>query len=542
MSSNRRKFLADSIKGLGALGITHAMSNLIIQSIASSAKAQTLSVSDKIYIFIHLRSGPPRWLFDLPLTPNGSSSNYTDHFSHQSLGTAVELVSGKSQVVYKAWRDAVSGYWLPPVWGSNPAGGTFTNCLSNAAFIRGVDYEVNGHELGAIRNQSPVSGGLSIAGVFSEKTNSVFNAAVTGYLTMAFKGTQNISPVGYSHYVGGTQNPISDMMSYFKGRTVQNSIVTTNVQNEFSNYGRTQKFEQKPLVEAKNKADALIAQGVQIFTDKWAPTFDKYKLKVREGLTKSPNISSFVSTSDLPRPSDVNGVPDPRIQYAVGIPLGGFTDLKDIVSDTATGDSLAVVFATIEILVSMGLTQTITTEIGEYLSLALSQTGLANNYFTMDQHTMGSLITTIGTSFYYRGILTCLEELIVVLKNKNLFDKTLIHIGSEFNRIPRIDGSGSDHGPTGSGCLLISGMIKQTTVVGNIKDTPTGTYAGSWGEADKHPINGGTQPIRLNDVARTICGMLGIKNVATNGEFVLKNNGVQWEAFSDSKGEAKNAA
>ena len=54
----------------------------------------------------------------------------------------------------------------------------------------------------------------------------------------------------------------------------------------------------------------------------------------------------------------------------------------------------------------------------------------------------------------------------------------------------------------------------------------------------KHPLTDMEYPIRINDVAKTVCGMLGVKNVANNGVYLLKNNGSSWDAFLN--GEAKN--
>ena len=78
---------------------------------------------------------------------------------------------------------------------------------------------------------------------------------------------------------------------------------------------------------------------------------------------------------------------------------------------------------------------------------------------THDHHYVGQLVSTFVTTFYYRGILSCLEGLITTLKSNHLYENTLIHYGTEFNRSPRVNGLGSDHGVGGSSALLISGMI-----------------------------------------------------------------------------------
>lgn len=193
----------------------------------------------------------------------------------------------------------------------------------------------------------------------------------------------------------------------------------------------------------------------------------------------------------------------------------------------------------------MGLTQVATVDIDNMEGLVLND-GTKTFELNNDQHFVGSLISTIGTTYYYRTILNCTETLVIALKNAGLFQKTLIHFGSEFNRNARVDGSGSDHGFKGSSTLLISGMIKETTVVGNIyKTDPAREYAGTWGLAAPHPINAingrSTTPIRLNDVILTVCAMLGLPNVSANGKAVLRSpDGLTWSAHADSKKEAKN--
>jgi hypothetical protein len=143
----------------------------------------------------------------------------------------------------------------------------------------------------------------------------------------------------------------------------------------------------------------------------------------------------------------------------------------------------------------------------------------------------------------YRAILACTNELIASLKASGQFDRTVIHFGAEFSRQPKIIGSGSDHGFKGSSALVVSGMIDKTTVIGNTMDDTSSAYLGTWGMAAPHPVanaTGSGYAIRINDVSKTVCGLLGVRTVANNGVYLLQTSGGLWSKLDGADGEAKN--
>ncbi|MCC2678893.1 MAG: hypothetical protein K0R29_1469 [Pseudobdellovibrio sp.] len=533
--SQRRQFLKDAAKSLGLLGLTPALANVVVQALASQAKAQVLQGSNKRYIFFCFPGAPPRWFFDLPLTPNGA----TDTFSHAALGTYVGTDAGIAKVQYKTWQDPVSRYHLPPVWGSNPAGGAFTNCLANALFVRGLDLEINNHVLGRLRNQSPIIGGLSIAGVLAQKTANPFPAASLGSITAAFKSEAPISPVELNMTVSATANPINTLMSYFAGKAPVENLATEDLQNKINQYADSNEFSKPQLLESKARADDLIKKGVANFTQQWPDIFAKYQALVSSAMSRT-NTDKFMANAVLkpPPPSGTPLVNDVRLRFSdVDSVNPDIADLRNMINPATTVPNLAATFAAVEILITSGLTQVITTDIS---GLAGLNKNLAGTKFNLnnDQHFVGTLVSTIATTYLYRAVLSCTEELIKVFKAKGDWDDTVIQFGSEFSRTARADGAGSDHGFKGGAALVLSGMISRTTVVGNIENDLTPTYLGYWGLAATHPLTDHEYPIRINDVAKTVCGMLGVRNVANNGVYLLKNNGSSWEAFPN--GEAKN--
>lgn len=549
-NKNRRAFLADATKSLGLLGMSPWLSNFVVQTLSTEVLASGVTSAngtDKIYIFIASPGGPPRWYFDAPLTPTGKMSE----FSHTGMGTFIGMDGVKPVVTYKTWQDPVSKYHLPPVWGSNPAGGSFKNCLANAMFFRGIDAEINSHELCRYRNLSPIIGGISVAGLIAQKTQTPFPAASAGSIGTSFKAEKPLAPVALNYTVSSTVNPVKTVMSYFSGQAPVDNLAVKQVLSEFDKYAEANGFRQTALSEAKDRSDGLVKQGVAAFNEKWQPTYDKYLIKVKEAMG-SNNTGLFLDSKQIRQPAMVDGKPDIRTRRDntngfLTTGANALDDLKNMIDqEKTTLASLAATFATIEILVTMGLTQVVTTDIRTCPSnMIMGKDGAMFN-LTEDQHSVGSLVSVIGTTYGWRAVLSCTEELVETLKEVGLFDKTLIHFGSEFSRNARIDGSGSDHGFKGASSLMISGMIKKTGVIGNTKKD-TGSYAGSWGLAAPHPAvttSAEVRAIQIKDVALTACSLLGINGmnkITNNGFGLLKNNGDgTYELPTGSAGEAKN--
>jgi hypothetical protein len=165
-----------------------------------------------------------------------------------------------------------------------------------------------------------------------------------------------------------------------------------------------------------------------------------------------------------------------------------------------------------------------------------------------DQHNIGASPAAFFTTLYFRGLGAGLNELIKNLKSAGIFDKTLIQVAGDFNRKPKKDGSGSDHGFEGSNQSFYSGMIQGGPfVIGSVVKTQTANanYPGCWGLASAVTIRSAKpgipevrRPIQHGDIGNSICAVLGITPVSTNGYtiFSLAKSGGQIEfQVSESK-------
>jgi uncharacterized protein (DUF1501 family) len=140
---------------------------------------------------------------------------------------------------------------------------------------------------------------------------------------------------------------------------------------------------------------------------------------------------------------------------------------------------------------------------------------------------------------FYRGLSSCLLELIDVCKatqtpdGKNLFNELLIHLASDFNRMPRANGSGSDHGFNGASTTLISGAIQGLKITGNIAINPgasfpnVASYPGTWGFAA--PFQGtfmSGRKVNAGNLASTISTILRIPSPSPNDpSLVVESSG-----------------
>lgn len=519
---SRRAFLENSIKSFGLLGISSVLSNSIVQAIASTAYGAGVTEAgpaDPRYIYFSLDAAPPRWFFDSPLTPTtnfsgGKTNANKDEFVAGGFGTYIDVVGGKATVDYRNWKVPGQNLYLPPVWGTHPSEGGFANCLSGAMFIRGIDMEINNHEISRLRNQSPVIGGLSVGGLIASRAKSPVQALVSGTIGNAFRSDSNASAVPITHEVTASQNSMTRMASYFNAKKVHSSAALAQVLDAFDDYAQENNIVPHGSRETKERVDHLIAKGVAKFADQWGGVYAKYLGLVRSAYSNSSNTQLFKRSGALPIAS-LQG--DKRLQYLEN-KMVTVTDLNALINEESTIKDLAATFAALEIMYLSGLAQVATFSLGAPMNVLVD--GKTKTAMTNDQHNTGSLVSTFVTTYYYRAILMCTEQLIAQFKKAGIYQKTFIQFGSEFNRNPRIDGSGSDHGVAGGSSLIMSGAMSGVSVIGNIlKNGTDSRYAGTWGEGA--PLAG--QKVRIDDVVATICFHLGVASASTNG-MVLKAN------------------
>jgi hypothetical protein len=145
----RREFIKQASRHFAFLGLGSVVFDSVLGKFLQQAVAQTIFPNinpSGYYIHYTFSGGAPRWFFDLPLTPFGkTSSNFVDG----GFGTVIRKTGGSYQPAYAVQKHTVGGkdLYLPPVWNMDLKSQDFSSILSHAAFIRGLDMEINNHRL-----------------------------------------------------------------------------------------------------------------------------------------------------------------------------------------------------------------------------------------------------------------------------------------------------------------------------------------------------------------------------------------------------------
>jgi hypothetical protein len=212
-------------------------------------------------------------------------------------------------------------------------------------------------------------------------------------------------------------------------------------------------------------------------------------------------------------------------KYLIGTTTISDADMRQTLVG-ATIPNLAKQFAVAEYAIINNLTSSVALNVSYLQVLINGVVATATN----DQHFMGTIASVLYTTTYFRIVSACIIELIESLKKvdvngTSLFDKTVIRQTSEFGRHPKVDGSGSDHSPISSTCMLLSGQIKGPIVAGNIHayGKTLGYRAGSWGAAA--PLKHGAQAT-TGHVISTLATLLNLKKSpsSNNPSLVIKQS------------------
>lgn len=521
----RREFLKQAARGIGFLGVGSTLFDSLATAFLQKAYAETVGGAinpSGYYIHLTMPGAPPRWMFDSILAPGGiTNSNYIQG----SYGTVLDISGTKVTPRYHVEKHVVGGQsvYLPPVWNMGQAR-PFSELLPNTVFIRGVDMEINSHNLSNGRQTAPLIGSYSINGVVADRAQRAFPSIVdTGSGgARAFKSKTGLSPNAIDL---SNANPVSQLLLPFKNYMGDRSVHSaTNVSSQqallkqFEQYALDNKLTKTALPQMYDNAMDLIANDIFKLSDKWTVTVAKYRKLIDDALQ--------VKKGDLPGLFDKK-VPVEKsgsFAYSQNNVLS-LTDARDMVAPTMALKDMATNFAIAEILIDKATANMSLS----FRGLSGVANGKGTSGITHDQHNVGNVVSTMMTTLFYRAFLSCLTEFVAVLKTQGLFDRTVIHIANEFNRTPKTDGSGADHGVSNSNVTLISGMIGQNSVIGNIQVASSSTkYSGTIGVAAPYEIDGSNRPIQVNDVARTITTMLGVDEVVTNGRPLLEARGTLW--------------
>lgn len=526
MTLARREFIKNLARTFGAAGMTSAVAETFMVHLLNKALAAGLD--EKCYIFVAFPGGPPRWLLDLPTDPTGNN------FTAGGFGNHIQGGSGVAKSIHRTYPYEVGNkkIHLPPVWNMGRSGNPYTLLLPNITMFRGVDMEIDNHTVSRFRNIAPVIGGLSLNGALADVSKLSLPGVGDGSATTrVFRSANNLAPAQANYR---DSNPIEVLLRPFRSLAANAPLTGADWERaidqslgQFEDYSKSAGLRPTALQDAYERSNEMVKADTYKIADQWAAVFGKYNQAVAEAFSLARIKQIF------PNPIRADGTNPFRVDFTQYLKSN---DLREMFVSGCGPSNMAKSFAIAELAIGKNLTSNVTLELGAPSGYRVGSEALT---ITHDQHRIGSVVSTLSTTAFYRAFLNCTGDLVQSLKSSGHFDRSIIHVGSEFNRSPRSDFSGSDHGVQGSSAMIISGMIKRFALIGNVqKAGMVGTsYTGSWGLSAPFQVSDKVrQPIHVQDIALTIGRMLGVAAVSENG-YVLLDPKTNWAPIVE---ESKN--
>lgn len=532
---DRRRFLQQILLGTGVVAsssfdffLANIMINLFERGTAHAAGTSS-AFEDFKYFNLVMAGGVPRYYWDLPINPNGNDKVV----SNPMVINHLQASGGSLTKSYKTVK--VGSYHMPYIWSANiptPTGIVpMSSLASNMMIMRGIDLQIDSHDIDRYRQVQPVPGGISLSGLAADQASTPIPAVGRNGGKSYYKSGKGISYVEMS----GT-NPFSVAMNPFSNNGNLTSLKKSSVENAIEialnrmagMAGDKDKFLPSTF-ETRANAKKMMLKSFGNLQESFTSLKSKYENLISRSFASKDSLV-------LPGVDNIQVPGDGSAQFRI-LESEYFTgdDIRTLTSASTSINQLSDGMAIAEFMLTQGLSSSVNIETGNILKAAYSQ--LYNNVNktsrsvgsatqTLDVHFTGALPALIMFSRYYKAVSACLYEFIQSLRSiqtsrGTLFDNTIISVNSEFNRTPRTDGSGADHGWQGSNYSIFSGMVDQLTVVGNIKSNNLGT----WGLAAPLDELNGREAI-IGNVSSTISNLLEVKSPTPNDQaFAVKKNG-----------------
>ncbi|MFT6068499.1 MAG: hypothetical protein ACJAT2_002280 [Bacteriovoracaceae bacterium] len=519
--TNRRIFLKQLFS---ALGYSLLPTNLLANPVNT----------DVNYVQINIAGGPSRWAFDNPIAPLASSS-YVPHpmiVNHFSNSGSIASIAG---LEYKRFK--INDWYMPQFWKdkvlTSKGEASASTLLDNCLIVRGCHMRNDGHSLNNRKLSAPIPGGTSITGLLADKMsdklfpsiNLVGDSGVEAVSGGAFKSDQNSVQINTPQ---NHQSPLSYLLSPFLVSPAHKTRWMHLIKDELGEVGlRNYKrmllnFNKRVMAYQKIIDFSLDASYYTGIGERPVQGVDPKA--IREGridpsLAKYLNHDYLIGNGDFRTILVKAKVKNLAEQFATAELLlkndlcGNITINVNTVSNLFYENSFATERFYREIQ-SIGSTQFSYKGGNDYYSGSKSE-----NNFQLDSHDTGLLPNLFLTHALFKSISSCLIEFKSVLEKQKLYDKTFIHLASEFDRDPRIDCSGSEHGWNGHVSSFYSGSIKGLKVIGNIYTQSPGdsyyTKNGTWGQGA--PVKEHEdRPISYGNIASSISNVLNIESPSPN--------------------------
>lgn len=512
---SRRRFIQNS--AVSALGLSQMglLAQVVFDGIFQNAYAQANGFS-KNYVYISQEGAPPRWYFDLPLTPDGNKEKFR---TSKNIGTRYTGSSRYTDIEYAT--TLVNGLHMPWMWQFDMprAGGgvvPMSNLMDGMLMMRGVDTDNPAHNSAQGLHYQPQGIPTSLTAITADKSQAPIAGINMDASQYIFKSKIGKSPT----FLSGS-NMISLLMEPFlkknlSGYQSDQQKVANALESSLeslSKFASTQDPETDLIKKNMESAVELFNRNFSDLNNTYNNLYNKYRDLISRSLR--PN-SPLVGITD--KPIGTEGTRDLRYRNLADFktPMS-MPDLRDIIASNTHMDVVAQRFAVTEFVLLNGLSSSISFNASGMRALGQSN-GSADFHF-FDEHNIGCMPSLIMNTHYNLAMASCLYELISQLKANNLYQDTVIDFCGEFGRNPQDEGTGSDHSAEANSNTLFSGAIGgKAHVIGNIVANGGGRQ-GTWGYGGVNPEFG---LLNLGHFVSTLSHTLGVESQVVSAPSLLK--------------------
>lgn len=536
---SRRDVLKQMGIAIGSAALRNPVQMLIgavASNFAQRAAAEEVGRAYRKYIYMQSHGAPPRWMFDLFLTPYGTE-NFT---SNPMVGTRYRAVNGR-YVSPEYATYSYQGLNLPWMWQFNlPAVGggvrPMTDLLNHMLVIQGIRLEVEGHPRASMLRFQPFGSAMTLGGLASDIGRSKLPAVECNSKFFAYQSLQNNSVISMMP----TGNLIDQLFGSFNqqasagfaSRRMQVNEAVNQAVSVLNKFASTDHPGASSVGRSIAAANDLINLSLGDLQSAWTGLYNKYSELIQRAL-QTKNLPGI---SDLPVGATVGSRAVNPYNLNFGT-VGGMDDLRGMFTPaTSQIEMMAENFALAEFAMTRGLVDFMS--LGNMNIVNINRNG-QNIYQQPDEHGTGSMPSLLINTMHFLAYSACLVEFIDQLKAANVFNDTVLEVGSEFGRAPRASEANSEHGGNASSSSLFCGAIQGPHVIGNIVGNSTfaDIFPGSWGEGA--PIDGrSNEVVTIEHVSNSIATMMKQPTNpfgASQASLVMEQNGVIVPAISRTR-------
>ncbi|MEM6531037.1 MAG: hypothetical protein AAF654_00370 [Myxococcota bacterium] len=507
-SNSRRRFLTGISRSAVALALRpdRLLFNAILASSFHSARAEAAGLSSaRNYININMGGGPPRYMSDHWLRTRVDDPALTEN---PYTATSFRYDSNYNVVGFEHRTFAYNGVLVPNLF-SALSSEERSRFLDSFVVIRGYGTGIDGHGLNSALQQHPLASAPSIAGHIADYSERTFQA-----VQYPAKSGRFSSRTGVSTNKLRNADPLRQLLGALTltNRTRQlsqsNSEAFAEVRSALN--GIPEPTDAVRLAkENLSRSQTLLNSSLGDFESEWPPLLEKYDVLVHDTIRSAyvPGV-----TSNHERDQQLTFiVDDTDVRFDTGTSDGYLADGSNIclLGERATM-GIAARFALAEYCLKNNLVSALEVAAGSISGLGLAP-GNASATFDLgnDMHGAGGYVAFVAMSLYHLGIFKGVLELSYALERAGIWQDTVVHFTSEFDRSVGHTAGGSGHGTEQMIASVLGGAIQGGPyVAGNVSTFGDGR---SPSQGVAHAIEGYANE-RPNPImmASTVCELMRV--------------------------------